>query len=117
MLTDADVRVALQDKLRAMSAALEEAQGELARVRHARASEAAEHDEQVLLYMCPHTAIYASSYYYICVLILLCMCPYSTIYVCATRARARLPSTTSRCFSTSKASKASTIVLVKRTRS
>ena len=25
----------------------------------------------ILLYMCPHTAIYVSSYYYICVLILL----------------------------------------------
>jgi hypothetical protein len=48
MLTDADVCVALQDKLRAISAALEEAHAELARVRHARASEAAEHDEQVL---------------------------------------------------------------------
>jgi hypothetical protein len=29
---------------------------------------------QVLLYMCPHTTIYVSSYYYICVLILRYMC-------------------------------------------
>jgi hypothetical protein len=35
----------------------------------------------VLLYMCPHTAIYVSSYCYICVLILLYMCPHTTIYV------------------------------------
>ena len=40
----------MQDKLRGMSAALEEAHAELARVRHACASEAAEHDEQLLLY-------------------------------------------------------------------
>jgi hypothetical protein len=31
----------------------------------------------ILLYMCPHTAIYC----YICVLILLFMCPHTTIYV------------------------------------
>ncbi len=31
--------------------------------------------------MCPHTTIYVSSYYYICVLILLYMCPHTTIYV------------------------------------
>jgi len=54
----------MQDKLRGMSAALEEAHAELADVRHARASEASEHDEQVLLYMCPHTAIYVPSFYY-----------------------------------------------------
>jgi hypothetical protein len=29
----------------------------------------------------PHTTIYVSSYYHICVLILLHMCPHSTIYV------------------------------------
>jgi hypothetical protein len=29
----------------------------------------------------PHTAIYASSYCYICVLILLCVCPHTIIYV------------------------------------
>jgi hypothetical protein len=29
----------------------------------------------ILLHMCPRTAIYVSSYYYICVLILLYMCP------------------------------------------
>ncbi len=34
-------------------------------MRHARASEASEHDEQLLLYTCPHTATYVSSYYYI----------------------------------------------------
>ena len=86
MLAYADVCVALQDKLRAMSAALEETNAELAHVRHARASEAAEHDEQVLLYMCPHTAIYVSSYCYlcphaaICVLILLSVRPHTAIY-------------------------------------
>ncbi len=31
--------------------------------------------------MCPHTTIYVSSYYYICVHILLYMCPHTTIYV------------------------------------
>ena len=31
--------------------------------------------------MCPHTAIYVSLYYYICVLILLHMCPHAAIYV------------------------------------
>ncbi len=31
----------------------------------------------ILLYMCPHTTIYVSSYYYICVLIRLYMCPHS----------------------------------------
>jgi len=30
---------------------------------------------------CPHTAIYVSSYYCMCVLILLYMCPHTTIYV------------------------------------
>jgi hypothetical protein len=35
----------------------------------------------ILLYMCPHTAIYVSSYYYICVLILLYMCPHTAIYM------------------------------------
>ncbi len=35
----------------------------------------------ILLYMCPHTAIYVSSYCYICVLILLYMCPHTAIYV------------------------------------
>jgi hypothetical protein len=28
----------------------------------------------ILLYMCPHTTLYVSSYYYICVLIPLCIC-------------------------------------------
>ena len=31
--------------------------------------------------MCPHTAIYVSSYRYICVLILLCVCPDTAICV------------------------------------
>ena len=35
----------------------------------------------ILLYMCPHTPIYVSSYFYICVLILLYMCPHTTICV------------------------------------
>ncbi len=35
----------------------------------------------VLLYMCPHTAIYVSACCYICVLILLYMCPHAAIYV------------------------------------
>jgi hypothetical protein len=41
----------------------------------------------ILLYMCPHTTVYVSSYYYmcphttICFLILLCMCPHTTVYV------------------------------------
>ncbi len=55
----------------------------------------------ILLYMCPHTAMYVSSYYYVCVVILLYMsllvyfcphtnlcvssyyyiCPHTTIYV------------------------------------
>ncbi len=35
----------------------------------------------MLLYMCPHTAIYVSSYCYICVLILLYMCPHTALYV------------------------------------
>ena len=40
-----------------------------------------------LLYMCPHTIMYVSSYYYTCVLILLytcphtIMCPHTTVYV------------------------------------
>ena len=44
---------------------------------------------EVYLYMCPHTAIYVSSYCstwpsycYICVLMLLCVCPHADIYVC-----------------------------------
>jgi hypothetical protein len=46
----------------------------------------AELEVQVIYcYMCPHTTIYVSSYYYICVLILLYMCPHmcphTTIYV------------------------------------
>ena len=32
------------------------------------------------IYMCPHTAIYVSSYAYICVLILLYMCPLASSY-------------------------------------
>ena len=35
-------------------------------------------DELVLLYMCPHTAMYVSSYDFLCVLILV-MCPHTTI--------------------------------------
>jgi hypothetical protein len=35
----------------------------------------------ILLHVCPHTATYASSYYYICVLILLHMCPHTTTSV------------------------------------
>jgi len=35
----------------------------------------------ILLYMCPHTTAYVSSYCYKCVLILLYMCPHTTIYV------------------------------------
>jgi 4-hydroxybenzoate polyprenyltransferase len=35
----------------------------------------------ILLYMCHHTAIYASSYCYIYVLILLYMCPHTAIHV------------------------------------
>ena len=35
----------------------------------------------ILLYMCPHTAIYVSAYCYICVLILLYMCPHTAICV------------------------------------
>ncbi len=33
--------------------------------------------------MCPHPAIYVSSYCYVCVLILLCMCPHTAMYVSA----------------------------------
>jgi hypothetical protein len=33
------------------------------------------------LYICPHTAVYVSSCYYLCVLIPLYMCPYTTIYL------------------------------------
>ncbi len=33
------------------------------------------------LLRCPHTAIYVSSYCYICVLILLYMCPHTSVYV------------------------------------
>ena len=36
--------------------------------------------------MCPHTDIYVSACYYICVLLLLCMCPYTDIYVSSYRA-------------------------------
>ena len=35
----------------------------------------------MLLCMCPHTSIYVSSCYYICVLMLLYMCPHTSIYV------------------------------------
>ncbi len=35
----------------------------------------------ILLYMCPHTAMYVSAYCYIFVLILLCMCPHTATYV------------------------------------
>ncbi len=35
----------------------------------------------VLLYMCPHTAVYVSSYCYMCALILLYMCPHTAMYV------------------------------------
>jgi hypothetical protein len=35
----------------------------------------------ILLYMCPHTAIHMSSYCYKCVLILLYMCPHTATYV------------------------------------
>jgi hypothetical protein len=34
-----------------------------------------------LLHTCPHTSVYVSSYYYLCVLILLNMCPHTAIYV------------------------------------
>ena len=34
----------------------------------------------ILLYVCPHPAIYASSYCYIYVLILLYMCPHTTVH-------------------------------------
>jgi hypothetical protein len=37
----------------------------------------------VLLYMCPHNAIFVSSCYYICVHILLYLWPYTTIFVCS----------------------------------
>jgi hypothetical protein len=33
------------------------------------------------IYVCPHTTMYVSSYYYLCVLILLYMCPHTTMYV------------------------------------
>ena len=36
----------------------------------------------ILLYMCPHTTIYVSSYYYISVLILLYVSAHYYIYVC-----------------------------------
>jgi hypothetical protein len=36
--------------------------------------------------MCPHTTMYVSSYYYVCVLILICMCSHTnvmhTVYLC-----------------------------------
>jgi hypothetical protein len=32
----------------------------------------------ILLYMCPHTTMCVSSYYYMCVLILLYVCPHTT---------------------------------------
>jgi len=35
----------------------------------------------ILLYMCPHTAMYVSSYYYICVLIVLYIYRHTAIYV------------------------------------
>jgi len=34
-----------------------------------------------ILHVCPHTTIYVSAYYYMCVLILLCMCPHTTTCV------------------------------------
>jgi len=34
-----------------------------------------------LLYLCPHTTMYVSACYYMCVVILLCMCPHTTIHV------------------------------------
>ena len=34
----------------------------------------------ILLYVCPHPAIYVSSYCYIYVLLLLYMCPHTTVY-------------------------------------
>jgi hypothetical protein len=34
------------------------------------------------LYMCPHTTIYVSSYYKICVIILLYMCPHTLVQLC-----------------------------------
>ena len=43
----------------------------------------------ILLYKCPHTTIYVSSYCYTCAFILLYMCPHTTIHVssyCYTRA-------------------------------
>jgi hypothetical protein len=38
-------------------------------------------DPLIQLCMCPHTAMYVSSYCYVCVLILLCMCPHTSMYV------------------------------------
>ena len=35
--------------------------------------------------MCPRTAMYVSSYYYVCVLILLYMCPHTATHVCSNR--------------------------------
>jgi hypothetical protein len=35
----------------------------------------------ILLHICPHTAVYVSSYCCVCVLILLCMCPHTAVYV------------------------------------
>jgi hypothetical protein len=34
----------------------------------------------ILLYMCPHTAVYVSSYCCMCVLILLYVCPHTAVY-------------------------------------
>ena len=39
------------------------------------------HVSSILLHVCPRTTIYMSSYYYIYVLILLCVCPHTTIYM------------------------------------
>jgi hypothetical protein len=38
---------------------------------------------RILLYMCPHTAVYVSSCRYVCVRMLLNMCPQTTIHVCS----------------------------------
>ena len=55
-------------KVAADKAAAEKAAAEKAAAERVAVAEAAKKVQELLLYMCPHTAIYVSAYYHICVL-------------------------------------------------
>jgi hypothetical protein len=65
------------DKDGAEAARVRELEGLVAELQRAATGT----DAALLLYMCPHTTVCVSSYYYVRVLVLLCMCPRTAMYV------------------------------------